>query len=160
MIEIAAGYIGAYLTRKSLGVLERAGSEADAAVDDKLSQLYNWVKAKFTGRPSSEMSLSLLEESPEGETQQALVADQLSQVVQDDDAAIRELHVLVEELDRVRPSGITIRGLARAEDIYGQQVGAEVEGSVPQGSEIIGEAVAGTIREGGKSVGARLRNLP
>jgi hypothetical protein len=160
MIEMAVAYVGAYLGRKALGMLKRAGSDVDAVVDDKLTQLYDWVKAKLTGRPSGEVSLSLLEDAPEGEKQQALVADQLTQAVANDEAAARELQTLIAELDRVRPPGITIRGLARAEDVHGEQVGAEAEGALSEGSTIAGEALATTVHKDGKNIGARLRNLP
>jgi hypothetical protein len=157
MFEMAVAYVGAYLGRK---MLDQIGTDVGAAVDNKLKQLYEWVRARLTGRPSGEVSLSLLEEAPEGEKQQALVADQLSQAVGKDEAAARELQALIAELDRVRPPGITIRGLARAEDVHGEQVGAKVEGAIPAGSTVIGEAVATTVHEDGKNIGTHLRSLP
>jgi hypothetical protein len=160
MIEAAVGYIGAYLARKALGLLARAGSDADSLVDEKLTQLYNWVKSKFTGRPTAEVSLDLLEETPDGEKQQALVADQLDQAVADEELAKGELQALVEELDRVRPPGITISGLARGEDVYGKQVGVDIEGSIPEGADIVGEAQAKIVRKGGENIGVRHRNHP
>src|SRR5438874_4488448 len=100
MIETAVAYVGAYLARKSLGLLARAGSDADAAINEKLSQLYGWVKSKITGRPTSELSLRVLEATPEGKDQQALVTDQLTQALAKDGEATRQLEALVKELDR------------------------------------------------------------
>jgi hypothetical protein len=158
MVEIAVAYVGAYFGRKALGLLGRAGSDVDAVVDEKLAQLYQWVKTKVTGRPSAEMSLSLLEDAPEGEKQQTLLADQLAQAVADDEGATRELQALVEELERVRPPRISIRGLARGEDVYGEQVGIDVEGALPKDGEIEGIAEAKNVH--GKNIGVRLRKLP
>jgi hypothetical protein len=160
MIEMAVAYVGAYFGRKALGLLGRAGTDVDAAVDEKLGQLYEWVKGKVTGRPSAEVSLSLLEDAPDGEKQQTLLVDQLAQAVADDDEAAGELQALVEELERVRPPGISIRGLARGEDVYGEQVGVNVEGALPEGSEIVGEAQAKTVHEGGKNIGVRVQKPP
>jgi len=103
VIEIAAAYVGAYLGRKALGLVGRAAGDADEAVDAKLGQLYDWVKTRLTGRPSGEVSLTLLEEAPDGEKQQALVADQLGQAIADDEVSTHELQALVEELERLRP---------------------------------------------------------
>jgi hypothetical protein len=160
MIEVAVAYLGAYLGRKALGIVGRAADDADAAIDEKLGQLYDWVKGKLTGRPSGEVSLSMLEDDPEGEKQQALVTDQLGQAVTDDDAATGQLEALVEELDRLRPPGITIRGLARGEDVHGKQVGVKVEGPVAPGTDIAGEAHAKTVHEGGENIGAEVKNRP
>jgi hypothetical protein len=157
MIEMAVAYVGAYFGRK---MLDQIGSDAGAAVDNKLKQLYEWVKAKLAGRPSGDVSLSLLEEAPEGEKQQALVADQLTQAVGSDETAIDQLKMLIAEIDRVRPPGISIRGLARAEDVRGMQVGAEVEGGLPEGSTVSGEAQATTVHEGGQNIGVHLRKAP
>jgi hypothetical protein len=157
MIEMAIAYVGAYLGRK---MLDQVSSDVDTALDNKLKQLYQWVKAKLTGRPSGEVSLSLLEEAPEGQKQQVLVADQLAQAVGDDEAATNELQMLIAELDRLRPPGISIQGLARAEDVHGKQVGVKVEGALPEGSTIIGEAAAKTVHKDGENTGAYLRNLP
>jgi len=158
MIELAVAYVGAYLGRKALGLLDRAGTDVDAVVDEKLGTLYEWVKGKLTGQPSAEMSLSLLEDSPEGEKQQTLVVDQLAQAVAGDEGATAELQALVDELERVRPPGISIRGLARGEDVYGEQIGAEFEGDLPESGEITGESVAKDVH--GKNVGVRVRKLP
>jgi hypothetical protein len=157
MFEIAIAYVGAYLGRK---VLEKVGSDAADAIDTKLKQLYDWVKAKLTHSASGEVSLSLLEEKPEGEKQQALVTGQLAQAVGNDQAAADELRALIAELDRLRPPGITIQGLAHAEDVYGEQVGVKVEGALQEGSTVTGEAKATTVHQGGQNVGVHVKNLP
>jgi hypothetical protein len=157
MIEMAVAYVGAYLGHK---VLDKVGDDIGDAFESKLAQLYQWVKAKLTGRPSGEVSLSLLEDAPEGEKQQTLVADQLSQAVAGDEAASRELQALVAELDKLRPPGITIKGLARAGDLYGEQIGADVEGALPEGSTVSAEATATTVHQGAKNIGAKYRSGP
>ena len=157
MIEMAVGYVGAYLARKSMDVLARAGSDVDAAIDDKLSELYEWVKAKLTGRPSGEASLRVLEGSPESEDQQTVVADQLAQAVAGDPEAAEHIEALVAELDKLRPPGVTIRGLARAGAVSGTQVAVDVEGELPPGTDITGEATATRIEKGGESFGVRRR---
>jgi hypothetical protein len=157
MFEVAVAYVGAYLGRKAL---DKIGSDAGDALDKKLRQLYEWTKAKLTGRPSGEVSLSLLSDAPEGEKQQALVTDQLAQAVGNDQAATSELLALIAELDRLRPPGITIEGLARGEDVYGKQAGVVVEGAIPAGSKVIGGSSTTTVHEGGESIGVHLKNLP
>jgi hypothetical protein len=157
VIEIAVAYVGAYLGRKALKLAERAGEDIDSAIDEKLGQLYDWVKGKLTGRPTGEVSLDLLEEAPDGEKQQTLVARQLTQAVGSDEAAERELEALIAELDRLRPTGVTIQGLARAEDLYGEQVGADVEGPLQPGDRVDGTAEVKTLHVGGKNIGAKYR---
>jgi hypothetical protein len=103
VIEIAVAYLGAYLGRKALGLVGRAAGDVDEAVDAKLGELYDWVKARLTGRPSGEVSLTMLEEAPEGEKQQALVTDQIGQAIAGDEDSTRELQALIEELERLRP---------------------------------------------------------
>jgi hypothetical protein len=104
VIEIAVAYLGAYLGRKAIGLVGRAAGDVDEAVDAKLGELYDWVKARLTGRPSGEVSLTMLEEAPEGEKQQALVTDQIDQAIAGDEASTRELQALVDELERLRPA--------------------------------------------------------
>jgi hypothetical protein len=157
VIEVAVAYVGAYLGRKALQLAKRAGADTDSAIDEKLGQLYDWVKGKLTGRPSGDVSLSLLEEAPEGKQQQTLVAQQLAEAPRSDEATRRELEALVAELDRLRPPGVTIEGLARAEDLYGEQVGADIEGPLEPGDRVEGEAVATTVHEGATNIGARHR---
>ena len=157
MIEMAVAYVGAYLGHK---LLDKVSDDVGEAFESKLAQLYQWIKAKLTGRPSGEVSLSLLEDAPDGEKQQTLVADQLSQAVAGDEAASQELQVLVAELDKLRPPGITIKGLARAGDLHAEQIGADVEGTLPEGSTVSGEATATTVHEGGRNIGAQYRSRP
>jgi hypothetical protein len=159
MFEIAVGYVGVYLTRKSLGLLARAGSEVDAVVDEKLGALYEWVKAKLTGSQASEASLNILEKEPEGENQQAVVSGQLSQALGDDADSKAQLQQLVAELDRLRPPGMTLRALARAGDLYGRQVGANVEGPLPEGTKLDATAEATTVHKDGENIGLNLKNL-
>jgi hypothetical protein len=157
MIEIAIGYVGAYLARKALGVVDRAGADADRAVDDALGKLYDWVKGKLTGAPNGELSLDMLAEQPEGDNQQRLVTNQLREVIGDDEAANQQLQALVAELERVRPAGLTVTGLARADDVLGRNVGVDAEQGVPEGTGIIsGTAEATNVREGGENVGVVL----
>lgn len=155
MIEAAVAYIGAYLGRK---LLDRVGSDIDDAFEKKLTQLYRWVKAKFTGRPGGEASLTLLEETPDGEQQQALVASQLAKALGGDEAAAGELGALLAELDRIRPPGLVIKGLASADDVHGKQVGVSAEGPLPEGSTLDGTAEAKTLHEGGESIGVHYRS--
>jgi len=160
MIEVAVAYVGAYLGRKALKLGAKAGADIDSEIDAKLGQLYDWVRARLTDRPGGDVSLSLLADAPEGDKQQALVTEQLAEAVAGDDAAGSELQAFVEELDRLRPPGVTIEGLARAEDLYGEQVGVEIEGTLQEGDSVKGESVATTVHEGAKSVGVKYRRLP
>jgi hypothetical protein len=157
MIEAAVAYLGVYLGNK---LLDKVSDDIGDAFESKLAQLYGWVKAKLTNRPTGEVSLSLLEDAPDGEKQQALVAGQLSEAVAGDEAGARELQALVAELDRLRPVGLTIKGLARAGNLHGEQVGADVEGALPEGSTVSGEAIATTVQEGGRNIGAQYRSRP
>lgn len=157
MIEMAVAYVGAFLGKK---LLDKVGDDVTDAFESKLAQLYQWVKAKLTGRPSGEVSLSLLQKAPEGEDQQTLVADQLSQAVAGDETATRELQALVAELDKLRPPGLVIKGVARAGDLRGQQIGADVQGPLPDGSEVSGEATANTVYENARNVGVQFRSRP
>jgi hypothetical protein len=155
VIEVAVAYVGAYLARKALRLAKRAGADADSAIDSKLDQLYDWVKGKLTGTASGPVSLSLLEDAPEGDKQQKLVTQQLTEAVGADEAARGELEELVAELDRLRPQGVSIKGLARAEDVYGEQVGADVKGPLAPGDSVEGEAITTTLHEGGTNIGTR-----
>ena len=157
MIEVAVAYVGAYLGRKALKLAERAGADVDSAIDEKLGQLYDWVKGKLTGKPAGPVSLEVLEETPDGEKQQELVTQQLTEALGSDEAAAQELQALVAELDKLRPPGVTIKGLATAEDLYGTQIGAEVEGPLNPGAHVDGEARATTVHPGGQNIGAKYR---
>lgn len=158
MIEVAVGYVGAYLARKALVLVDRVGSDADSMIDRKLGELYDWVKAKLFGRPNSEVSLGLLEETPEGEKQQALVAGQLTEALGGDLQATHELEALVSELDRLRPPGISIKGLASGQDVHGEQVGVVLEGKLPGGADVSGEARATTVHKDAKNIGVHFRD--
>ncbi len=151
MIETAVAYVAAYFGRKAAGAI---GRKVDDALDQGLTHMYQWVKAKLTGQPNADLSLSMLEEAPEGENQQALVANQLSAALAGDQTMLAELKAMVEQLDQLRPPGITIRGLARAEDVYGEQVGVDVAGPLPDTGQIEGTAEATTVH--GSSVGVRI----
>lgn len=158
MLEIAVGYVGAYLARKGLGVLGRAGADVDGAVDDALGALYEWVKARFTGQPTAELSLELLSEAPEGKPQQALVREQLASAL--DDEAREQLAELVRGVEAARPPGVTLTGLARAEDLSGLQVGVDVESPADGPLTAHGTATARTVRSGGINAGVRYRGGP
>jgi uncharacterized protein YdbL (DUF1318 family) len=155
VIELAVGYLSAYLARKSLVLLGRAGEDVDGYVDQKLGELYDWVKGRLTGAPTSELSLGLLEETPDGARQQALVGEQLSAVVEADGEAAIQLQAIVEELERRRPAGVSIRGFAGADDVHGEQIGVEAEGPLAPGTEVSGEARAQTVHPGGRNIGTR-----
>jgi hypothetical protein len=151
MIETAVGYLAAYFGRRALGVI---GKKVDDAMDQGLTHLYEWVRARLTGRPTAELSLSMLEKEPEGEDQRALVANQLAEALGGDEATVAELKAMIEQLDKLRPPGITIRGLARAEDVYGEQIGVDVEGPLPETGQIEGTAEAKKVH--GSNVGVRV----
>jgi hypothetical protein len=159
MIEIAIGYVGAYLARKALGVLDHAGADVDRAVDDKLGKLYDWVKAKLTGKPTGEVLLNLLAEQPEGDNQQKLVSGQLTEAIGGDETAHQQLQALLDEIEQVRPQGVSIHGLATAQDVYGRQVGVDIAGVVPEG-EVSGAAHAIVLHSGGENVGVRIGPAP
>ncbi len=155
MIEMAVAYLGAYFGRKALGVVAQAGSDIDAAIDGKLDQLYNWVKGKLTGQGSGDTSLEMLKEKPEGENQQKLVGEQLTEALAGDAEATAQLQALVDELDKLWPEGVTIRGLAKAEGLHGTQIGADVEGPLPEGSDVHGEAEATTVHKDAQNTGVK-----
>ena len=157
MIEVAVAYVGAYLGRKALKLAERAGADVDSAIDEKLGQLYDWVRGKLTSQPTGEVSLEVLEEAPGGEKQQKLVTQQLTEALADDAAAAQELEALVAELDKLRPAGVTIEGLATAKDLYDEQVGADIQGPLRPGDRAKGTAIADTVHEGGKNIGVTYR---
>ena len=157
MVETAVSYLVAFLARRAGGLVGRAASDVGSAIDKKLDELYEWVKSKLTGQPTAKLSLELLEESPNGQRQKQLVTDQLTQAVASDNAATDQLSTLVAELDRLRPPGITINGLATAWDVSGTNVGADVEGPLPTGSVVNGTARANTVRDGGETIGAKYR---
>jgi hypothetical protein len=157
MIEVAVGYLSAYLLRKAVGLGKRVGSDVDEFVDTKLDELYGWVKARFTGKQTSKISLDLLEQTPEGEEQQALVSDQLGELVASDQEAAGQLQAIVDELESRRPQGVTIRGFAGAEDVHGEQVGVEYEGAPPPGAVLEGKAHATIVHPGAKNIGTRVK---
>jgi hypothetical protein len=157
MIEMAVAYVGAYLGRK---LLDKVSDDIGDAFENKLGQLYQWVKAKLAGRPSGEVSLSLLGDAPDGEKQQTLVADQLSQAVAGDEAASRELQALVAELDKLRPPGLVIKAVARTGDLRGEQIAADIQGPLPDGSTVSGDTTAETVHEGARNVGVQYRSRP
>lgn len=153
MVETAVAYVAAYLGRKALGVLD---DKVGTAINEKLGELYGWVKDKVSGRPSAELSLGLLEKDPEGEDQQALVVNQLDEALAGDPGKLSALKALVDELDQLRPPGVSIKGLARAEDVYGTQVGVDIEGAPPDSGEIEGTAIAKRVH--GDNIGVRIKN--
>src|SRR6266852_1455158 len=141
MIELAVGFLGTYIARKAEKLVERAGVDVDAAFDNKLGDLYEWVKTKITGRPSAERSLRILEKDPQDADTQSLLQSELVTALSDDPSAQARLASLVDELKQLRPTGVTVRGLATSEEVAagGQQVGAQAEGPLPEGSTVQGE---------------------
>jgi hypothetical protein len=158
VVEVAVGFLGAYLLRKAEGVVARAGDEADAAFDRKLAVLYDWTKGKLTGRPYGERSLRLLEKLPEDVDSQDAVGAELAQVVAGAAGAQQELAELIAELERLRPAGLSIRGEATSTEVAegGSQAGVVAEGPLPDGSVVVGTANTGTVR--GNQAGAVYRS--
>jgi hypothetical protein len=146
-MEIAVGFLAAYLGRKAQGLVGRAGREIDAAFDQKLSEFYGWVKGKLTGRSSAERSLRLLEKDPDGVDEQEQVGEELGATFAGDASGEAELSEWIAELKRLRPPGVRIRGIAEAGTVAegAFQAGVRAEGPLAEGSEVTGEAKAGEV---------------
>lgn len=158
MFELAIGFVGAYLARKGAGLLARAADDVDGVIDDKLGQLYEFVKGKLLrlGR-RGERSIARLEEQPDDERSLHDVQEDLDEALKGDLDGAAHLKALVDELKRLDPTGVRLKGVAKAETVKagGASVGVDVEGRLMPGDTADGSATAGTVE--GYQSGSRYR---
>jgi hypothetical protein len=158
MIEVAIGFLGAYLSRKASGLLHRAGTDVDNAIDGKLTELYEFVKGRLLrlGR-RGERSLERLEEEPEREVARRDVLEDLGAVLGQDAAGTAQLSALIEDLKQLDPDGVHLQGFAKAETVLpgAHNVGVDVEGPLSAGTTAEGTATATTVE--GYQAGVRYR---
>jgi hypothetical protein len=156
MIEVAIGFLGAYLARKAAGLLDQAGSDVDKAVDRRLGDLYEFVKGKLVNRGSrAQRALRILEKSPEDNDSQDQVAEELQAALVDDAPGAENLQTIIEDLNRLDPTGVRLRGTASAETIRrgGRSIGVDVSGRMEPGDSAEGAADAQTVE--GEQAGVR-----
>ncbi|HUC59478.1 MAG TPA: hypothetical protein VMA95_18895 [Streptosporangiaceae bacterium] len=157
MIALAVGFLEAFFARRAGKLLDQAGGAAYKAFDDKLSALYGWVRQKFTGKDSAERALRMFEKDPGDEDPRDAFAEALKSVLDSDPQSQGQLGQFVDELKKLRPAGVTIRGLAQADKVAGQQTGVSVEGKLAAGDTVEGTAKAGTVEAGGSQAGVSYR---
>jgi hypothetical protein len=158
MFEIAIVAVATYLGRKAGGLLTRAGSDLDAAIDKKAGQLYDFVKAKLISLGTrGERALQALEERPDDERNRAHVVEDVTDAIKSDPASIEALQKMIDELTALDPHGSYLRGYAVADEVEagGRNVGTDVEGTLGDGDRVEGTASARVVR--GENIGTRYR---
>jgi hypothetical protein len=158
VVEIAIGFLSAYLARKAGGLLARAADDVDGVIDDKLGQLYEFVKKRMRrlGRPG-ERSLERLEEQPDDKRNRSDALEDLAAALKGDEEGAEQLRALVENLQRLDPTGVYLKGVAKATTIVAgaSNVGVDIDGQLRPGDTADGTATAGTVA--GDQVGTRYR---
>jgi hypothetical protein len=157
MIALAIGFLEAYFDLKAGMLVDKAAHKATEVFDKKLGEFYGWVHQKVTGKPSAERALRMFAELPGGKDQQDTFSEELEGAIGGDPQAQQQLNAMITELKRLRPAGVTIRGLAEASVVAGEQAGVDIEGTLAAGDSVTGQAIAGSIEPGGKQAGVVYR---
>ena len=120
MVEFAVGWLGVYLARKAGGLLHKAGSDVDDAIDSKLDQLYEVVKTRLLRLGKrGERSLRALEKQPEDADAVTATTEDLTEVLEADPEGAAQLQTLIGELKKLDPAGVRLRGVAVADTAPG-----------------------------------------
>jgi hypothetical protein len=154
MVEMAIGFLGSYLARKAGGLVDRAGSDVDQAIDGKLGELYEFVKVRLLRLGKrGERSLQRLEERPDDEQPRSDALEDLDEALSGDTAAVAQLEELIAELKMLDPMGIRLTGSADADTVEagGRNVGVDIAGTLQAGAEAQGTSRAKVVQ--GENVG-------
>lgn len=161
MIDIAIEFLGSYLARKGGNLVDRAGADADSAIDRKLGELYEFMKSRLTGLGRrGERSLRALEQRPGAHVERTDAAEDLVEALSHDAAGRAQLQALVEELTAMDPAGVRLRGAAHSGtvDLDADSIGVDVAGRLHPGDAADGVATAAMVK--GRQVGVNYRPGP
>ncbi|MEV6055954.1 hypothetical protein [Streptomyces sp. NPDC052107] len=126
-VEIAAGYVFAWLARKAQRVAGRADAEVDRGLDAGMDRLHELVSRKLGQDPALQRAA---EEAGEGrevlsERTQRRLTDSLEDAAERDAGFAQALANLVEELQAAAAAGTAGGGVSASGD--GQAVGGNVD---------------------------------
>ncbi|MGW5350344.1 hypothetical protein ACWERV_07475 [Streptomyces sp. NPDC004031] len=145
-VEIAVGYVFAYLVRKARRVAGRADAEIDRGLDAGMDRLHGLVSAKLGQDPALERAAEEAgagQDEPSERTRRRL-ADSLDDAAEHDPDFARVLKDLVERLqaaEKAAPGGVSASG-------GGQAIGGSVTITAEDGS-------AAALTMGDVTIGAR-----
>jgi hypothetical protein len=128
MVEVAVGFLAAYLARKAAGLLDRVGSDVDRAFDARVGELYEWVKGRLTGRRAGRRTVAGLEARPEDEQAWQALADQVADEADGDHAFAERLAAWVAQLEASRPPSWGVSVSSESGPAIGGDVVVHAEG--------------------------------
>jgi hypothetical protein len=91
----AVKLLSPYIQEATKGFAKKMGEETGLGAISKVSQLYEAIKGKFSGKPAAEEALSDLEKTPQDADAQATLRTQLKKVLEADEAFATELAQLL-----------------------------------------------------------------
>jgi hypothetical protein len=142
-IEVAVGFLIAWVVRKAGRVGQRVDTEVDQAMDAGLDRLHDLVAAKLGGDPALEKLRGEASESGEvGARTQARVRMALEEAVEQDPTFTAEFEAAVAQVQAMQrgDGGVSVgeRGVAVAGGVHADHGGVAV-GGVTGGSVSLGE---------------------
>lgn len=128
MVEAAVTFVVAFLGRQAAGLVERVGSDVNSAFDDKVADLYEWVKARLSVRRAGRRAIEEVEMRPDDESAKRSLEDQLSDEVEADPGFAAEMTERVEALEAARPASWSVTSGS------GPAIGGDVDVRADRGS--------------------------
>jgi hypothetical protein len=152
MLETAAIFIGIAIGKK---LIDHVGDSVGDAYDAALGRIGQWVRKWVEPRPTGTAAIELIAGASEGKDGEVLrdagrkqLTAVLTEITTADQTAADKLQKLVEDLEKVAPTGLVVDGhVVAGEVIGGTTIGAEVSG-LPGGSKVKGRVDVSEVHNG------------